>query len=447
MLTDMNIKVTDPLKTQDRYGSGYISYQISSNADRKGFLSGGIQVTRRYNDFAWLAKDLSKKFPGVIVPPIPGKQAFAKVSDEFIETRRRALEKFLCRLSEHHLLGFSDSFIMFLEADEETIMAVKVNQEENVAAQKSSMTERATTWMNSKVMSRPEVEETAADIKINDIAVYVKGLQKQINAILKKSEALLTHDKELSNAYLEFSQSFTLLGQSEGDALGTVLFEFGKSSEDLSHVSADIAMNQQARFLEPLEEYSRLMESIKTALSQRQEVKSVYIDKVADLAAKQQAYKKLLGVPGKESQAVMKESSVSNAEEAVDKAKAEYESVSRTLLREFEVFKSHKAADIKMVITNFVNLQIEFNTKAERIWSDLYPRVEGLAVTQFDSNFEGYASEPSLVSFNKMNLDQPPALPPMPPPKPPINPQQHSNFEEGDDDEDEDSDGDGAGDA
>lgn len=434
MMTEMKISVTEPLRTQDRYGSGYISYQVESSANRKGFLSGGVTVTRRYNHFVWLNKELNKSFPGVIVPPIPGKQTFAKVSDEFIEARRRALEKFLHRVAEHHLLGFSDSFILFLEGDEESMLSAKTSHDDN-GNTKASMAERASSWMN-KVSIKPEIKETAADIKINEISVYVKALQKQINNILTKSAALLKHDKELSNTYLEFSQSFSHLGQSEGDALGTVLSEFGKATESISRVSAESSENQTIQFLEPLEEYSRLMESIKIALAQRQEVKQVYIDKMADQAAKQQAYDKVLGVPGKESQAAMKEASVTTAEDATGRAKAEYESVSKTLLREFEVFKNHKAVDIKNVITSFVNLQIECNQKAERVWSDLYPKVESLAIGQFD--VEEASSEPVLTSMADLNMRPPPALPPMPPPQAPR--QHSSNFEEGDEgDEDHES--------
>ena len=141
----IDITVIDPVKAADKYGTGYISYTVASNANRKGFLAGGMAVTRRYNDFSWLSKELAKHFPGVIVPPIPAKQTFGNSSEIFIETRRRALEKFLQRVSDHHLLGYSDIFIIFLESDEEHLLAIKTSAEEKDGGKKS-MAERASRY-------------------------------------------------------------------------------------------------------------------------------------------------------------------------------------------------------------------------------------------------------------------------------------------------------------
>lgn len=469
MMEDLHITVTEPAKLLDKYGSGYIGYSIKSNANRKGFLAGGITVSRRYSDFSWLYKELSRKYPGIIIPPIPAKQSFTnKSSDDFIESRRRALEKFLERVSDHYTLGFASDFVLFLEADEETLLAAMTSFDEKESSKDSSasLSDRATSWMSAKVATKPILEPTQADIKVEEIAAYVKNLQKHISSITKKADALLKQEKEMSRAYFEFSQSFTYLGQSEGDALGSVLVEFGKSTENLSKASANSTVNQVVQFLEPLEEYNRLMDSIKMSLGHRQNAKTNYLNSLGELYTKQNAYRKLLGVPGKESQAVMKEASVSNAQDYADEMKVEFEKVSHSLLRDFELFKCQKASDMKRTIMSFIHLQVDYNNDAERIWSALYPKVEALAVTDFESISDHSLRDTSSAtsmdhicsistsskgqekaggnkadpSFYTTMSDIPPPIPPRPAPAVPPTSQQSSNFEEhdGGDEDDED---------
>jgi sorting nexin-1/2 len=52
------------------------------------------EVIRRFRDFVHLESQLSEKHRGIILPPLPEKNAVQKfqMSQEFIEDRRRALQ-------------------------------------------------------------------------------------------------------------------------------------------------------------------------------------------------------------------------------------------------------------------------------------------------------------------------------------------------------------------
>lgn len=132
----------------------------------------------------------------------------------------------------------------------------------------------------------------------------------------------------------------------------------GSSVDSLSVAASSHAEQEAIKLLEPLEEYARMLTSIKYAMQQRTDKKSAYVNAMGDLEAKQNAYKKLLGVPGKESQAAQKEAAVQAAQEATDAAKLEFEKVSERLLAEFETFKTQKASDMKEILLNFVTLQV-----------------------------------------------------------------------------------------
>lgn len=203
-----------------------------------------------------------------------------------------------------------------------------------------------------------ELEKSAADIKTDEINQYVTALEKQLTGVTKHAENLVKRSRETALAFYEFGQSFSFMGQSEGDTVGTALTQLGTTADSLAGNAHTFAENEVIKLVEPLEEYSRMLQSIKLAMQQRAAKKTAYINSLIDVEAKTQAFKKLQGVSGKESQAEQKEQAVSVAQDVADNAKVEFEKVSERLLTEFELFKNQKAFDIKEIMTNFVNLQV-----------------------------------------------------------------------------------------
>lgn len=78
-----------------------------------------VTVERRYSQFEWLYERLVNKFGAIILPPLPEKQYSGRFSEEFIERRRRALERFLNRLVRHPVLRYSDLLTHFLSCNED----------------------------------------------------------------------------------------------------------------------------------------------------------------------------------------------------------------------------------------------------------------------------------------------------------------------------------------
>lgn len=134
--------------------------------------------------------------------------------------------------------------------------------------------------------------------------------------------------------------------------------QVGNTADQLSALAAENADAEAVHLEEPLEEYVRLLAAVKAALKRRQDKKNIHISAISDLASKQHAYDKLLGVAGKEDQATSKLVQVERCREQVEASKAEYEEVSEQLLVEFERFKLEKAEDIKHILLNYVRLQV-----------------------------------------------------------------------------------------
>ena len=80
-----SITVTNPSKITEK-GRSYVMYTVSSGNDC---------VYRRYSDFTWLNKEISRQFPQENMPHLPEKQTLGRFDINFLETRRKQLERYL----------------------------------------------------------------------------------------------------------------------------------------------------------------------------------------------------------------------------------------------------------------------------------------------------------------------------------------------------------------
>lgn len=83
----------------------------------KAFRVPEFSVTRRYSDFLWLYKVLNTNNPGVVVPPPPEKQAVGRFDENFVESRRAALERMVNRICQHPILLHDGDLKLFLESE------------------------------------------------------------------------------------------------------------------------------------------------------------------------------------------------------------------------------------------------------------------------------------------------------------------------------------------
>jgi sorting nexin-1/2 len=86
----------------------YVVYKITG-ADRDGDFSGN----RRYNEFHLLRQVIISNWPGIYVPPVPGKKLVGNKDVKFILERRYYLERFFLKLSSADYLVNSREFRAF----------------------------------------------------------------------------------------------------------------------------------------------------------------------------------------------------------------------------------------------------------------------------------------------------------------------------------------------
>ena len=113
------ITVGDPQKVGSDPITSHIIYTVHTRTTSPLYSKGSFSVLRRYSDFLWLVSALSSNNPGVIVPPVPEKNAFgtSRFQDRFVESRRLALNKCIQKIANHPVLCKDQDLRFFLESD------------------------------------------------------------------------------------------------------------------------------------------------------------------------------------------------------------------------------------------------------------------------------------------------------------------------------------------
>ncbi|KAG8926590.1 hypothetical protein FRC02_008791 [Tulasnella sp. 418] len=104
--------------TPETYASNSRS-KVSGESGPDDISQTSITVYRRFSHFAFLHTALSRKLPGIALPPLPEKQYAGRFSDEFVEARRGDLEKWISRVVRHPVARYAEVLVFFLSCDNE----------------------------------------------------------------------------------------------------------------------------------------------------------------------------------------------------------------------------------------------------------------------------------------------------------------------------------------
>ncbi|CAM9090297.1 unnamed protein product [Chrysoparadoxa australica] len=388
----LSIAVCNPA-TQGDGIKKYITYKVNTSTDRPDFQYGQFSVIRRFKDFAWLSERLGDEFPGIINPLLPEKTVVGRFEPDFIEKRRKELERYLNRVAAHEELSGSTYFRTFLQADDAGLADTKeVRNDSYERAGKTSRHQAAggniLKWFDEAVtvvktqVGKQEGAKTPADIKFDEIQAYVDNLDVQMLNVSKHASALVRQQEEMAKNLHQFSIAFTFLAQAEekNTPLGQCLLSLGHCTDDVSVSSKKQAIREEEQFTEPLQEYCRFVAALKVALAKRGEKRITYLTAAHDLEAKKAAQSKLVGVAGKEEKLEAAEAAATAAQAAVEAAKNDFEVVSSRVIREFERFKTDKATFMKGLVLDFVNIQADVTKELENKWVTLIPQIESMEI-------------------------------------------------------------------
>ncbi|KAH9932962.1 uncharacterized protein B0H18DRAFT_984853 [Fomitopsis serialis] len=76
-----------------------------------------ITVQRRFSHFVVLHTALTRRLPGIALPPLPEKQYAGRFNDEFVEARRGDLERYINRVVRHPVARYAEVLTFFLSCE------------------------------------------------------------------------------------------------------------------------------------------------------------------------------------------------------------------------------------------------------------------------------------------------------------------------------------------
>ena len=133
------VLIHSPSKRASTISGAYIVYSVSSifplqtpDGSETGSANSGnssphasrITVHRRFSHFVVLHTALTRRLPGIALPPLPEKQYAGRFNDDFVEARRCDLERYLAMIVRHPVARYAEILTFFLSCESEQVSMV-----------------------------------------------------------------------------------------------------------------------------------------------------------------------------------------------------------------------------------------------------------------------------------------------------------------------------------
>ncbi|KAM4807540.1 sorting nexin-30 [Rhinophrynus dorsalis] len=342
---DLFVTVDDPKKHVCTMET-YITYRVMTKTTRTEFDLPEYSVRRRYQDFDWLRNKLEETQPTHFIPPLPEKFVVKGVvdrfSEEFVETRRRALDKFLKRIADHPVLSFNDHFNVFLTAKD-------LNSHKKQGLTLLTKMGESVRYVTSgyKLKNRP-VEFSAIVEYLDTFALKLGTIDRIAQRIIKEQIEYLVELREYGPVYSTWSG----LEEELSEPLEGVSACIGNCSTALEELTEDMTED----FLPVLREYILYSESMKSVLKKRDQVQAEYEAKVEAAALKRE---ERTGVPTE-----------------VEKSQDKVECFNADLKADMERWQNNKRQDFRQLLVGMADKNIQYYEKCLTAWESIIPLLQ-----------------------------------------------------------------------
>ncbi|XP_070784177.1 sorting nexin-7 isoform X2 [Enoplosus armatus] len=317
----------------------FIMYRVVTKTTRSEFDSSEYEVRRRYQDFLWLRSRLEESHPTLIVHPLPEKFVMKgmveRFNEDFIETRRRALHRFLNKISEHPILSCSQHFKVFLTAQE----LLSVRKQGPGFLSRMGETVRAVANSVRGLRSRPE-EFTLMQEYVEEFSNKVCSVDKVTQRIIKEQKEYLDELKQYSPSYTQWAGSEEELAEPLKGVAGCVE-RCGKETEAQIHHLSEV-------LVPALHEYVLCGETLKAVIRRRDNIQAEFEAKNEALASRKVDQEAL--------------------QEEVDGLADRVELASNALKGDWSRWQSSMRTDLKSAFISTAEKNVEYYEKCLAVW-------------------------------------------------------------------------------
>ena len=290
-----------------------------------------------------------------MVPPPPEKQAVGRFDSNFVESRRSALEKMLNKTAAHPILQHDGDLKIFLESD---AFNVDVKHREH---KELGLGESKGMFSSLGLGSTTGGKFIEHDDWFHDRKIYLDALENQLKALLKSIDVVVSQRKTLAEAAGDFSASLHALSMVElSVSLSTPLEGLSDLQLRIRELYERQAQQDVLTLGITVDEYIRLIASIKTAFAQRQKSFHSWHSAEAELQKRRATQEKVLR-SGKTQQDRLNQlqADVGDGERRSHQARLLFEDMGRLMRGELERFEREKVEDFKSGVETFLEGAIE----------------------------------------------------------------------------------------
>ncbi|XP_031485231.1 sorting nexin 2B-like isoform X1 [Nymphaea colorata] len=420
----LRIAVTDPQKEQEMTnslvpgGNTYITYLISTRTNIPEFGGYDFSVRRRFRDVVTLADRLAESYRGFFIPPRPDKnvvESQVMQKQEFVEQRRVALEKYLCRLAAHPVINKSEELRLFLQVQGRLPLA--------------STTDVASRMLDGAVnLPRQLFGESVSTVSAEDVAQPAKGgrdllrifkelkqsvandwgsskppIVEEDKEFLEKKEKMLDLEQQLSDT----SQQAETLVKAQQD-IGETMGKLGLAFIQLTKLETDMAVYdsqtvraagfrqvataavkasrfyrelnaQSVKHLDKLHEYLGLMQAVHSAFSDRSSALLTVQTLLSELSSMnlraeklEAASSRIFGADKTRNRRLEElRETIRVTEESKSGATKEYERIKENNRNELERLDRERTNDFFGMLRGFAINQAGYAEKVASVWAQV----------------------------------------------------------------------------
>ncbi|GMM27570.1 sorting nexin 1 [Martiniozyma asiatica (nom. inval.)] len=386
-LGKFEISVGSPI-TVGEFTNVHTVYTITTKTKSELFSEEETSVTRRYRDFLWLYNQLLNSQPGFIIPPPPEKQVVNRFDSKFIENRRIALEMMLQRIANRKQLKNDSDFILFLQSknfsveskDKET-STITYNPSESgdlktMADLNSSLmtfTESGSSggFFSSLIgLNTPKyIEDDDFIIKrqqyINSLDDELRQLSKALDMILEKREELIISLDEVVGVVDAMSDLEVNL------EITKIMKNFGHLQVKIKDLLDKSSVTQISTFGTVIDQYIRIIGSIRNCFENRLKVCNSVIELEATLSKKQKNMAKLEGQKSSLKYEKAKEE-VKNVQLVLEKQIKFKNSFNKNFNNELKRFEFEKVKDLRNMVEVYWQGLIDNQKALIELWETFW---------------------------------------------------------------------------
>nr|XP_015810301.2 sorting nexin-7 [Nothobranchius furzeri] len=333
----------------------FITYRVVTKTSRSEFDSSEYEVHRRYQDFVWLRSRLEENYPTLIVHPLPEKFVMKgmveRFNDDFIETRRKALHRFLNKICEHPVLSYSQHFKAFLTAQD---LGPYKKQGPGFLSRMGE-TMRAVAISVRGLRTKPE-EFTVMQEYIDHFSTKICSVDKVTQRIIKEQKEYMDELKQYSPSYLQWAELEEELAEPL-KGVGNCIERCSKETEDqIQHLSEVL--------LPTLHEYVLCADTLKAVMRRRDNIQAEYEVKNEALVSRRVEQEGL--------------------QEEVEDLAGRVEQANSALRGDWTLWRNVMRTDLRSAFVSAADRNVEYYEKCLAVWESFLLSQRGESVEQTD---------------------------------------------------------------